>query len=179
MSDQDNGGVPQKQESPAERHQRFLRGRQKHSTEELRKKYPWDYVAWYPDGSAIYDSDPDFDTLCARIDASPEKDVWFVIEDYAPQAKSFGQEGFVERDDMPSWRKHIWLGKHLFHENYAKNIGWVTEKYLYHHVAWLPDGSGIRDADKDRKALWQRIRRTPDDNPYWYLITYITDEAFI
>ena len=53
-----------------------------------------------------------------------------------------------QHGEEPWWRNDPWLGRHLFMENRNKNCTccWI---YQNMHVAWFPDGSGIRDADAD------------------------------
>jgi hypothetical protein len=51
-------------------------------------------------------------------------------------------------------------------------------KYNGQYVAWIPDGSGIYDADPNRIALEERIRAAGDE-PACYHIEYITDETYI
>jgi hypothetical protein len=76
----------------------------------------------------------------------------------------------------PWWRDHPWLGRHLFVENREKNLG-LLEKYREMHVAWYPDGSGIRDADADPIVLWERIKASGDD-PNWYSFEHVTDATY-
>jgi hypothetical protein len=77
---------------------------------------------------------------------------------------------------VPWWRNHPWLGRHLFAENRAKNLH-LLSGYNRMEVAWFPDGSGIRDADPDAVALWERIKASGDD-PSWYNYEYVTDEVY-
>jgi hypothetical protein len=75
-------------------------------------------------------------------------------------------------DELPWWRTHPWHGAHLFWENRNKVPLEVLEKYNHMHVAWFPDGSGIRDADADGVAMIDRIRASGDD-PQWYTYEYV------
>jgi hypothetical protein len=81
-------------------------------------------------------------------------------------------------DDVPWWRNDPWLGRHLWNENVAKFPREELAKYNNVHVAWYPDGSGIRDADPDGAALWKRIEASGDD-PSWYCYEWISDEPVI
>lgn len=76
-------------------------------------------------------------------------------------------------NDVPWWRNHPWLGRHLFHENRTKNLH-LLDPYNNMHVAWFPDGSGIRDADADIEVLQHRILAAGEDL-YWYNFEYVTD----
>jgi hypothetical protein len=79
--------------------------------------------------------------------------------------------------DVPWWRNHPWLGRHLFQENRAKNLH-LLEKYNNIYVAWYPDGSGIRDADEEYLALRERFQAAGED-PEWYNYEYVTDLGYI
>ena len=80
--------------------------------------------------------------------------------------------------EVPWWRNDPWFGGHLFYENRNKFPGEELLKYDHMHIAWNPDGSGIRDADEDRVVLWKRIKASGDD-PQWYHYEYFsTDEIF-
>jgi hypothetical protein len=73
------------------------------------------------------------------------------------------------------WRNHPWLGRHLAAENRSKFPLEELARYNNKHVAWLPDGSGIRDADEDALVLWERIKASGDDAS-WYTYEYLSDE---
>jgi hypothetical protein len=76
------------------------------------------------------------------------------------------------------WRHHPWQGRHLFRENRNKFPAEELLKYNRMYVAWYPDGSGILDADPDEITLWERIKASGDD-PFLYLIEYISDETYV
>jgi hypothetical protein len=77
-------------------------------------------------------------------------------------------------EEVPWWRNHPWLGRHLFMENRNKNCELLL-KYDGMHVAWFPDGSGIRDADVNGIALFERIKASGDD-PEWYVYEEVMNE---
>jgi hypothetical protein len=81
------------------------------------------------------------------------------------------------KDALPWWRNDPWLGRHLFQKNREKNLH-LLDGYREMHVAWFPDGSGIRDADPDPVALYERIKASGDD-PAWYSYELVTDEPLV
>jgi hypothetical protein len=81
------------------------------------------------------------------------------------------------QEGVPWWRNHPWLGGHLFIENRNKNVHLLLA-YDKQHVAWFPDGSGIRDADPDPIVLYERIKASGDD-PSWYCYEYFTTDPII
>jgi hypothetical protein len=48
-------------------------------------------------------------------------------------------------------------------------------KYNNMHVAWFPDGSGIRDADADLVVLANRIEDSGEVLA-WYTLEYVSDQ---
>jgi hypothetical protein len=78
-------------------------------------------------------------------------------------------------EGVPWWRNDPWLGRHLFVENRNKNVN-LLAPYNQMHVAWFPDGSGIRDADLDLFVLWERIKASGED-PSWYNFEYVEHAA--
>lgn len=75
---------------------------------------------------------------------------------------------------VPWWRNDPWLGRHLFDQNREKNLP-LLAPYMHQHVAWYPDGSGIRDADPDPIALMKRLQAAGED-VYWYNFEYVSDQ---
>ena len=71
-----------------------------------------------------------------------------------------------KQDEVPWWRNHPWLGRHLFMENRNKNCDLLLQ-YEDRYVAWFPDGSGIRDADTNLVAMQAWIEAAGED-PSWY-----------
>jgi hypothetical protein len=65
----------------------------------------------------------------------------------------------------------------LWMENRSRYPMDQLDKYLGQYVAWIPDGSGIHDSDRDPVALEERIRASGDD-PLMYPIEFITDETY-
>jgi hypothetical protein len=80
-------------------------------------------------------------------------------------------EAARKEGEVPWWRNDPWLGHQFFRENRNKNAG-LALQYEGMHVAWFPDGSGIRDADKDGEALLKRIIDSGDDHQ-WYVFEYV------
>src|SRR5262249_48482005 len=83
-----------------------------------------------------------------------------------------------QQQDVPWWRNHPWMGRHLFRENRNKVPLEELAKYFNKHVAWFPDGSGVRDSDVDRQALWDRIEASGDD-PSWYSYEFVEDTSHL
>lgn len=78
MSEQQDG-VPWWRNDPWNGRQMFRENRNKFPVEEL-LKYNRQYVAWFPDGSGIYDSDTDPTALRDRILAAGDEVAMYCIE---------------------------------------------------------------------------------------------------
>lgn len=85
----------------------------------------------------------------------------------------FGGTMSSTSQNIPWWRNHPWMGRHLAAENRTRFPLQELAKYNHMHVAWFPDGSGIRDADEDGDALIERLRASGDDLS-WYTYEYIS-----
>jgi hypothetical protein len=72
MSTHPQGGFERWRDHPWRGAHLFAENRGKFPPEEL-TKYLGKYVAWYPDGSAILDSDADHDALWKRVSASVDE----------------------------------------------------------------------------------------------------------
>lgn len=83
-----------------------------------------------------------------------------------------------KNDAVPWWRNDPWLGRHLWNENVAKFPPEELAKYNNMHVAWFPDGSGVRDADADMAALRKRIEASGED-PSWYSYEWVSGDIVI
>jgi len=68
-----------------------------------------------------------------------------------------------KKDEVPWWL----IDQGLSRENRKKNAH-VLSGDEGKHVAWLPDGSGIRDADADIRELWVRIRESGEEPCRYY-----------
>lgn len=77
----------------------------------------------------------------------------------------------------PWWRSHPWLGMQFGMANQSHNCDLLIP-YDGQHVAWYPDGSGIRDADEDFAVLWDRIKASGDD-PQWYTYEFYSSEPHL
>jgi hypothetical protein len=82
------------------------------------------------------------------------------------------------QEGVPWWRHDPWYGGHMFYENRCKFPPAELLKYNRKYVAWIPDGSGIYDADTDPIALEERIKASGDE-PAMFPIEYITDETYV
>jgi hypothetical protein len=69
--------------------------------------------------------------------------------------------------EIPWWRNHPWLGRHLFRERRDRYTYDDLAQYAGQTVAWFPDGSGVRDVGPDTYTLWQRFQALGED-PFWY-----------
>jgi hypothetical protein len=76
---QKQDGVPWWRSDPWYGAQMFQKNRSNFPAEEL-LKYNRQYVAWFPDGSGIYDSDPDPAALQDRIKAVGDEAAMYCIE---------------------------------------------------------------------------------------------------
>jgi hypothetical protein len=79
MSEQTQDGVPWWRNDPWNGRHLFWENRGKFPSEEL-AKYNRRYVAWFPDGSGIYDSDTDPIALQERIKAAGDEVAMYLIE---------------------------------------------------------------------------------------------------
>jgi hypothetical protein len=121
----------------------YHENRARFSDEEL-AAYAGQMIAWWPDGSRIFDADADYQALFKRVDAAGYPSGFFSFE---PRPRA----GQTEIDP------YIALAMR-FNENYDKFPTEELARYDGQTVAWWPDGSRIVDADFDSTALVQRLR---------------------
>jgi hypothetical protein len=79
MSEQGQDGVQWWRNHPWQGRHLFAENRAKH-LEEVFAKYYRQFVAWFPDGSGIFDADPDEDALRERVKASGDDPATYLIE---------------------------------------------------------------------------------------------------
>jgi hypothetical protein len=79
MSEQPQEEVPDWRTHPWRGAHMFAKNRARFPPEEL-QKYLGKFVAWYPDGSRIFDADADHDALWERVKASGDDPGWYCIE---------------------------------------------------------------------------------------------------
>jgi hypothetical protein len=79
MSEQPKDGVPWWRNDPWYGGHKFYENRYRFPVEEL-MKYNGRYVAWFPDGSGIFDSDPNPIVLEDRIAATGDEVAMYPIE---------------------------------------------------------------------------------------------------
>ena len=79
MSEQSQDGVPWWRNDPWNGRHLFYENRSKFPAEEL-MKYNRQYVAWFPDGSGIFDHDPDPIALQERIRGTGDDVALYLIE---------------------------------------------------------------------------------------------------
>jgi hypothetical protein len=80
MNEQSKDGVQWWRTDPWYGAHLFSENRARFPEEEL-EKYLGKYVAWFPDGSGIIDSDPDPGALRARVEAAGYDPLMYRIED--------------------------------------------------------------------------------------------------
>jgi hypothetical protein len=162
MSEQKQDEVPWWRNDPRLGFHLFAENREKNR--DLLRQHEGKIVAWFPDGSGIRDADADSIALWDRIVASGDEPWWYYYEYCEPRRADVGAA-------VPWWRNDPWLGHHVDLANRYHNFEMLVP-YEGKHVAWLPDGTGIRDADEDSYALWKRIEASGDD-PQWYVFEYV------
>jgi hypothetical protein len=80
MSEQSGDGRPWWRDDPWNGRHLFHENRDKFPADELLQKYNRQYIAWFPDGSGIFDADPDPMALRERIKASGDEVAMYCIE---------------------------------------------------------------------------------------------------
>jgi hypothetical protein len=86
MSEQSQNGVPWWRNDPWYGGHMFYENRCKFPSEEL-LKYLGKYVAWFPDGSGIFDSDIDPIALHERIKATGDEPAMYSVEYITDEAE--------------------------------------------------------------------------------------------
>jgi hypothetical protein len=86
MSEQSQDGVPWWRTDPWNGRHMYYENRCKFPVEEL-LKYNGHYVAWFPDGSGIFDSDLDPMALRERIKAAGDEVAMYLIEYITDEAQ--------------------------------------------------------------------------------------------
>jgi hypothetical protein len=81
-----------------------------------------------------------------------------------------GNEAAVPADEpeVPALAGVPWRQLRYFDENRARFPVQQLLPYMGKVVAWLPDGTGIRDADDTFGALWKRLR-DEGENPSMFV----------
>ena len=75
--------------------------------------------------------------------------------------------------DVPWWRNHPWMGRHLYWENRNKFPLEELLKYNNKHVAWFPDGSGVVFMSEGRDGNWDLYRANVADGT----VTRLTNDT--
>jgi hypothetical protein len=117
--------------------------------EEQLAPYAGQWIAWWPDGSRIVDTDPSLGALKQRLRDAGYSPSWFALE-LVPLP------GQTELDPFVALHMH-------FAENRNNFPLEELAKYAGKCVAWWPDGTRIIDADSDGQALIQRLRDNGHD----------------
>jgi hypothetical protein len=133
---------------------RFYENRGKFPAEEL-APYAGQMVAWWPDGSRIFDADANYQALFRRVRDAGYADSFFVFE-------PIPLPGQTEIDPYVALRMKFADNRDNFpYDELVKHAGKL--------VAWWPDGSRIVDSDFDDAALIQRLRESGYDSSFLVL----------
>ena len=140
----DSAVIPTEPIDPTVLKERFHENRKRFPAEELAAN-AGKMVAWWPDGSRIFDADADHRDLFRRL-----RDAGYRI--------SFFQLEWIPPPGEPGMDPYILLAMQ-FAENRNDAPPELLEKYAGMLVAWWPDGTRIVDADYDGdgKAFFQRL----------------------
>ncbi len=155
----DSAVIPTEQIDPTALKERFHENRKRFPAEEL-AAYAEKMVAWWPDGSRIFDADVDHRDLFRRLRDAGYRISFFQLEWIPPPGES-GMNPEI-------------LLRMQFAENRNDAPAELLEKYAGMLVAWWPDGTRIVDADYDGdgKAFFQRLNATGYDSS-WFVIERI------
>jgi hypothetical protein len=150
---------------PVVLNRRFHENRKNFPEEQL-AAYAGQLVAWWPDGSRIFDADADYHALFRRVEAAGYPSSFFPFEP-------------IPRPDQTEIDPYIALAMR-FNENRDSFPAEELAKYAGKTVAWWLDGSKIVDADIDSEALVHRLRQNGYD-PSYIRMEYIRlpDESFV
>jgi hypothetical protein len=132
----------------------FFENRRNFPAEQL-APYKGKIVAWWPDGSRIFDADVSYEALFQRLHDAGHADFFFLFEPIPPLT------GDVI-DPFVALHMH-------FSENRNNFRGEELKKYGGMLVAWWPDGTRIVDVDTegDGHALFQRLRDSGYDPSFF------------
>ncbi len=136
---------------PVELNRRFHENRKNFPAERL-AAYAGQLVAWWPDGSRIFDADANYQALFRRLDDAGYPPSFFMFE-------PIPLPGQTEIDPYIALRMR-------FNDNRDNFPAEELAKYAGKHVAWWVDGSRIVDADDDSVALVHRLRANGYDMAY-------------
>jgi hypothetical protein len=144
---------------------RFAENRKDFPAEQL-AAYAGKWVAWWPDGSRVFDADVEPHALFQRLRHSGHPESFFMI-DLIPLP------GHTEVDPFVALHMHFAENRDAFPaDELAKHGGKL--------VAWWPDGTRIIDSDFDGEALVRRLRANGHDPSFLVLerVPYL-DETFV
>jgi hypothetical protein len=146
---------------------RFHENRKHFPAEEL-AAHAGQMVAWWPDGSRIFDADDNFPALFRRLCDAGYRLTFFQLEWIPPPGE-------------PGMDPFMFLAMQ-FAENRNDAPAELLEKYAGKHVAWWPDGTYIFDADHegDGRAFLQRLDASGYDRSWFFYETIpFPDESFV
>jgi hypothetical protein len=81
--------------------------------------------------------------------------------------------------EIPWWRNHPWLGRHLFRERRDRYTYDELAPYIGQVIAWYPDGSGIADVAPDVETLQQRFAKRGEDCSFYVFESYPEPENLV
>jgi hypothetical protein len=146
--------------------QRFHENRRNFSEDQL-AAYAGKLVAWWPDGSRIFDADASYKALFQRLSDAGYPDSFFMFEPIPLPG--------AEIDPYIALRMQ-------FAENRNNFPAEELAKYGGKLVAWWPDGSRIVDVDTegDGRAFFQRLDESGHDRSFFaYEVLPIPGETYV
>jgi hypothetical protein len=151
---------------PRTLNRRFHENRRNFPEEQL-APYVGKMVAWWPDGSRIFDADANYHALFQRLRDAGYLVSFFVLEPIQP----------------PNAEIDPYVALHMqFAENRDKCPAEELEKYGGKLVAWWPDGSRIFDVDTEGNghAFFQRLDESGHDRSFFvYEVLPLFGESFV
>jgi hypothetical protein len=136
---------------PVELNRRFHENRNNFPAERL-AAYAGQMVAWWPDGSRIFDADANYQALFRRL-----VDAGYLVSFFMLEPIPLPGQTEIDPEIALAMR---------FNENRDKFPAEKLLKYAGKTVAWWLDGSRIVDADDDGVALIHRLRENGYDMHY-------------
>jgi hypothetical protein len=163
----DSAVIPTEQIDPTALKERFNENRKRFPAEEL-AAYEGKMVAWWPDGSRIFDADDNFPALFRRLRDAGYRLTFFHLE-WVPPSGEPGMDPYLFHHMQFAWNREDAPAEML-------------EKYAGKLVAWWPDGTYIFDVDLegDCRAFFQRLDASGYDRSWFVCETLpIPGESYV